>query len=75
MGPPPFYELPDPAQFDAPALQPVDDADQRRLIRHRTSQHGLNGLGDDPDVREFLQHLGGHRAPYPDLEFQCCHVA
>ena len=28
-------ELPHPAQFDAQPLQPVDDADERRLINHR----------------------------------------
>jgi hypothetical protein len=50
-------ELPHPAQFDAQPLQPVDDADQRRLINHRPLQRSLGGLADHPKVLQFLHHL------------------
>src|SRR5664279_6569373 len=48
-------ELPDGVEFDAPALQSVDDADQRGLVRDGASEHRFDGLSNDPDVVEFCQ--------------------
>jgi len=39
-------ELPDRVEFDAPAVQSVDDADQRGLVRDGASEHRFDGLSN-----------------------------
>src|SRR5664279_815554 len=62
-----------PRGVRCPALQSVDDADQRGLVRDGASEHRFDGLSNDPDVVEFCQDVGGHCPSDPDFEVQCGH--